>query len=467
MVTDPTPLGDDVVPDKVLEELLAAFANDPVPDEVIDLDDPSIDKLLGLTPRGVESVSTRTAEPAPERDPGAIAPPALLVTSAEPEDLDVWRRVSTSVPAVESTAARVVADADTAEVPTVASAPDASRGTGVPTPSGTDVDAGSVAPRAPIKIGGDDLPDAVYLNEEAGERLRGSSGRATEASMHGERHTIVIGDDEVEGMSGGIPVITGSAAMDPRLRARRIAVQRAVGRKRLKWFVIIGVVVMLVAGALALLGSSLFAVRKEQIVVSGAHRIDPTMLSAVVNDLAGTPVLLVDNRSVEHRLEESPWVQQARVSTQFPHGATIELVERVAIATYRGSDGRYRILAADGTVVDVIAGQPLEFMLITGSGPTVGAGSSSGAAFTHAGELVEALSATVRTHTESVEVSDTGELSLHFRASTPGKPGTTVILGAPTNLLDKLTRLEAFLQQSGADQCTLINVSTAEISQKC
>ena len=202
-------------------------------------------------------------------------------------------------------------------------------------------------------------------------------------------------------------------------------------------------------------------------MVSGVHRIDPAVLNGVVDELAGTPVLLVDKRDLERKLEVSPWVKQARVTTHFPHGATIELVERAPIATYRGSDGRSRILAADGMVVDVIAGQPLEFMLITGSGPNVEAGSSSGQAFTHAAELVEALSATVRTRTASVAVSDTGELSLVFRGPTLAKPGATIILGGPTNLLDKLTRLEAFLQQNGADQCTLINVSTAEISQKC
>ena len=462
-MTDPTPLGDGAVPDKVLEELLAAFANDPVPADIFDLDDPSFDELLGLT-RHAAVAPAEPVAPAVLGSPPVPEPPPLLSAPAELDDLDIWRRTSATVAVADPTAtpaaaqvdAGVAPDAITDAVPVVATSL-----------SESGLDPAPVVPRAPIKIGGDDLPDAVYLNEEAEERLRGTSGRATEASMRGERTTIFIGDDEVEGMSGGIPVVTGSAAMDPRLRARRIAVQRAVGRKRLKWFVIIGAIVVLLGGALALLGSSLFAVHKEQLVVSGAHRIDTALLSGVVNDLAGTPVLLVDNRAFEHRLETSPWVQQARVSTTFPHGATIELVERVPIATYRGSDGRYRILAADGTVVDVIAGQPVEFMLITGSGANVGPGSSSGEAFTHAGELVEALSASVRTHTESVEVSDTGELSLHFHRPAPGKLGATVILGGPTNLLDKLTRLEAFLQQSGADQCTLINVSTAEISQKC
>ena len=446
------PIGDGNVPDKVLEELLAAFASDSAGGPPIDFDDPSIDALLGLSPAPAPVVDPPPAKP-PAVDPPAVDPPAAdppaaevaaLLVGNDRDDPDVWRRTSATSPTTFST--------DVVGSPDGASGRDATPG---------------VNTRQPIKIGGDDLPDAVYLNEEAEERLRGTSGRSTEASIRTERATIVIGDDEIEGSSGGIPIQRGSASIDPRLRARRIAVRRAIGRKRLRWFAIIGVVLLVVAGGLALLGSSLFAVQRDQIVVSGAHRLDPAVLNAVIDDLAGTPVLLIDTHSFEQRLTASVWVKQARVSTAFPHSATIEIIERVPIATYAGSDGRYRIVAADGIVVDVIAGRPLEFMLITGPGPNVESGSSSGEAFTRSAELVEALSATVRTRTESVGVSDTGELSLRFRGATAKSPGGTVVLGGPTNLLDKLTRLEAFLQQNGADQCTLINVSTPEISQKC
>ena len=43
------------------------------------------------------------------------------------------------------------------------------------------------------------------------------------------------------------------------------------------------------------------------------------------------------------------------------------------------------------------------------------------------------------------------------------KAAKSVIFGAPENLLDKLTRLEAVLTRTDADTLTLINVSTPEI----
>lgn len=440
------------MPDKVLEELLAAFSGAPPKDDLGDLaafdalDDPTIDTLLGID-------SPPVAEPVAE----PIAETGGSSTSS-PDDVDVWRRTTATAPAVANDvdqanrADATAVDAIAVESSTAggASGPPASRATSKP---------------QPIKIGGDDQPDAVYLNEEGGERLRGTSGRATEASIRGERTTILIAGDEIEGLSGGIPLAASSASMDPRLRARRIAVRREVSRRRLKWFLIIGIVVVVVAGSLTLLGSSMFAI--SHVTTSGARRIDSTTLKEAQDELVGTPALLVDTRSIERKLELSPWVAKARVSVQFPHNATIELVERVPIATYAGTDGRFRIMAADGVVVDVIPGQPLDFMLVRGSGPNVEPGNSAGEAFTHGAALVEALSPTVRQLTALVNVGDTGDLSLIFRGKAASKPGTTVILGAPSDLLDKLTRLEAFLQRPGTETCTLINVSTSPISHKC
>jgi cell division protein FtsQ len=405
------PLGEGSVPDKALEELYAAFGGDAASASAVDFDDPSIDALLGLEPSATPPSAPRV-EPVPAVEPASPGDPA---PAAEPEP----ERVAETAPEPEPA-----------------------------TPT-----------RAPIKIGGgdeDELPDALYLDEEAGDRLRGTSSRSTEASIRGERTTILIGDDEMEGASGGIPVATGPSSMDPRLRARRIAVKRAVGRRRLKWFVLAAVIVILLTGGFAVLGSSLFEVTNLQI--SGAQRISQADLDAAVQRVEHRPVLLVDTHSVEAQLERSPWVREARVTTDFPHTASIEIRERVPLATYQGPDGRFRIIDVEGRVVDLIQNQPVEFMLVIGPGLNASPGTSAGAAFGHAAELVEALSPAVRSRTKSITVSDTGELSLNFDS------GATVVLGAPTELLDKLTRLEAYLKLDEAQQCTTsINVATAEI----
>jgi len=434
------PVGEGVVPDKALEELLAAFANDqPIDAPPIDLDDPSIDLLLGLTdptappdPSDPDLVTTPLPETGPADPPPETPPIAAVPTVEQP-----------ATPAPEASPPVVATEPSAEQVAAPAKEPPA---------------------RTTIKIGGDDeLPDALYLDEEAGDRLRGGD-RATEASLRspaadGERTTILIADDDIEGASGGIPIGTGSASMDPRLRARRIAVKRAVGRRRLKWFVIVGVVVVLLTAALAVLGSSLFAIDPGKIEISGAQRMSQADLDAAVKRLANHPVLLIDTHSIEAQLERSPWVREARVTTHFPHSATIEILERVPLATYQGPDGKFRIIDVEGRVVDVIPGQPIEFMLITGPGVNASIGTSAGTAFARAAEIVEALSPGVRSRTEAITVSDTGALGLAFHN------GAKVALGVPTELLDKLTRLEAFLKRSAGSDCkTTIDVTTVEPS---
>ena len=415
----PLPMGEGDVPDKVLEELLAAFADDHTPavsgDGVttsapeapeepetqaavgadIDLDDPAIDALLGIEPA------------APSADG--------IVTATVP---------ATSVTSVMSGGADPVTEP-------VAAAP----------------------VRKPIQIGGsdDDLIDAVYLDEEGADRLRGDSGRQTEASV--ERTTILIGDDEIEGSAGGIPIAIGQTSMDPRLRARRIAVKRAVGRRRLKWFVVGGAVVLVLTAVLAVLGSSLFEVK--QVSPSGVSLRTKASYDAAVAQIEGHPVLLVDTHEIESQLEKNPWVREARVTTDFPDRAAIEIVERVPLATYEGADTRWRIIDVEGAVVDVIANRPLAFMPISGPGAEAESGGSAGDAFRHAAELIGALSPAARSRTEQVVVSNTGELSLEFES-------TMVVLGAPANLLDKLTWLEAVLQDERSADCVVINVTTRD-----
>jgi hypothetical protein len=96
-------------------------------------------------------------------------------------------------------------------------------------------------------------------------------------------------------------------------------------------------------------------------------------------------------------------------------------------------------------------------MLISGSGVNASPGTSAGEGFTHAAELVQALSPAVRSRTAAVGVTDIGGLTLLFHN------GATVSLGAPTELLDKLTRLEAFLKRDNDTCTTSINVATNEL----
>ncbi len=75
-------------------------------------------------------------------------------------------------------------------------------------------------------------------------------------------------------------------------------------------------------------------------------------------------MLRVDTDKAERELEAIPWVEAARVSADFPSSASIQLRERTPVAAYRGPDGQFRVLDSKGRVLDVLAAQPVDYLLL-------------------------------------------------------------------------------------------------------
>jgi cell division protein FtsQ len=186
---------------------------------------------------------------------------------------------------------------------------------------------------------------------------------------------------------------------------------------------------------------------------------DPQQLSAIVDGLKGDAILLVDTRSVERQLESIAWVESARVSTQFPHQVFIDIRERKPIATFAGSDGKYRVIDRDGRVLDVVNGVPIDYMLVTGANPDVERGQFAGRPFASAAQLAIALPSEIRALTESIGVDATaGDLTLQLR------PKIEVQLGPATDLSTKLVRLLKMVL-GGLDGICGLDVSTSEIAR--
>ncbi len=309
---------------------------------------------------------------------------------------------------------------------------------------------GAPVPPSIISIGADDeLPDAVYLDEGVGDES--SEGRP-----------VFIDDD---GSSDAVmPKDATSRGIEPRLRQRRIGVRRAASRKRLWWAAIAFAVIVVAVAVLAVLGSSWFAV--DQVSVSGNVYTDPEALDAVVEDLRGTPVLLVDTAEVEATLEAIPWVEAARVTTRFPDSARIEIRERTPVASMLGEDTRSRVLDADGRVLAVIEGQPVALVWISGPGTLdLGAGDTAPIGYQAAASLVTKLTPTIRTRVESMLVTPDGS-DLVLVLTSPSGP-IEVRFGSAigdNQQIEKLVRLERKLDDLGDDPVSVIDVSTAEVT---
>ena len=421
---EPTRPDPEDVPDVVLEELLAAFSKQDA--AAIDFDDPSIDRLLGLG-----DSADSTAGNVDGRDDATGTEAVDETAPADPTDS------LTSSNTVVLAAAKAPPDEPSDESK----------------PQEKAKEKKSPKPGKVIVIGDDDRPDALYLDEESGSRLREVH---SDDDSTGGRQTIVIKDLDESGSIETLPA-RSSGSMDPRVRARRIAVRRAKGRKRLIWVAIGAAILVVLVGAVAILASSLFDVRTVD--VQGAVYTDPERLSAIVDGLQGDAILLVDTRQIERQLESIAWVESARVSTQFPHKVFIDIRERKPIATFAGSDGKFRVIDRDGRVLDVVDGTPIDYMLVTGANPDVERGQFAGRPFASAAQLAIALPSEIRALTRSIDVDATaGDLELKLGDD------VEVLLGPATDLSSKLVRLLSEVR-GGLEGICRLDVSTSEISR--
>lgn len=368
----------------------------------------------------------------------------------------VWRRKASTSEVVDDPTPNEPADSSTPDEP--GDSPTSDEPGDGPTPDAVVLDElskafgedAAAAGRQTISIGNDDeVPDAVYLDEE--QAREESSG------------TPVFIDDD--GSSDAVlPKEATSRGIEPRLRQRRIGVRRAASRKRLWWAAIVVLVLVVVVGVLAVLGSSWFAV--DEVSVSGAVYTDATQLDEIVEDLRGTPVLLVDTAEVEERIEAIPWVESARVTTRFPDSASVEIRERTPVVATLGSDGRSRVLDADGRVLAVIDGQPVALVWIAGPDALdLVPGDFAPVGYSSAASLVTKLTPTIRGRVESVLVTADGS-DLVMTLTSPSGP-IEVRFGSPIGdnaQIEKLVRLERKLADIGDDPVSVIDVSTSEVT---
>lgn len=309
--------------------------------------------------------------------------------------------------------------------------------------------------RTTIIITDDEGPDIGYLDDEiaAPDIEPDVSPEVPEL----DPNTIYIGDkDEGLGTAERAPTRTSrGGSIDPRVRARRSAVRRQAQSRRIVVVgAVVGLLVMLLI-AVGVVASPMFGV--TDVRVNGAVYTDADALDAVIAGLEGEPVLLVDTGELEAELAALPWVERVRVDSQFPHTVVIDIRERRALATFRGGDGRWRVIDVQGRVLDVLDGQPVAYMPITGSHPDTSRGQYAGTPYAAAATLVQVLPAEVRAITQSVGLDAvTGTLTMELVG------GVAVRLGSADDLDDKLARLLSQVR-GGLAGVVALDVSTAQI----
>jgi cell division septal protein FtsQ len=241
--------------------------------------------------------------------------------------------------------------------------------------------------------------------------------------------------------------MTATARMDPRLRARRVAVVRQQGRRRLR-ILLAGVSGLAVAaGAWLAAQSPLLDV--ETIAVQGGGGVSEREARAASGVDVGDALLLIDLGDVESRLEAIPQVDQAHVRRDLPDGLRISFVERAPAAWARRDASSVAIVDPTGRVLadaaDAPAGLPelVGLIRIPPPGGTVGP--------TGAARVVDELPAPLASRT-AVVLALGGEVTLRL------DDGVEVRLGRPGDVGAKARTALAVLAARPATPITYVDV---------
>jgi len=251
-------------------------------------------------------------------------------------------------------------------------------------------------------------------------------------------------------LPGPRPVATETVAqIDPRLKARRKAVKKEAGRRRLKLMVLgIAVAGLLVAAVIAT-RSPLLEVRTVR--VQGVVYADPGTVQSVVAGLQGDPLLEVDTAKVRRTLESIPWVKRAEVSKRWPHTVQISVVERRPVASFYSEDNQYRIVDDLGRVLVALPGYPVDYVPIAGAWPATAPGGTVTEPLLSATRLAGALPDTLKARTTEIRTDASG-LTLMLN------PKGRILLGPTDDLRAKLVSALAVLNQADPAKISTIDV---------
>ena len=242
--------------------------------------------------------------------------------------------------------------------------------------------------------------------------------------------------------------------MDPRISARRTAVIKEQGRRRLIiGGIALGVVALLVGGWF-LLHTPIFSARSVT-VTGNVHETTAQVMAQ--SGLAGQPPLLdVDTSAVAARLEQLPWVRTATVSVGWPDGVHIAVTEETARFAAKTAAGAWELLSPDGRVLAASASQPPGLMVLTVPQPPGAPGTVLSAKDAPGLRVASTLPPSFVGQVTAVTVEPAGWVQLAL--TTP----VLVDIGSPTELTAKYEDVSSILAGATLHNGDVIDVSVPD-----
>ncbi len=260
------------------------------------------------------------------------------------------------------------------------------------------------------------------------------------------------GTRRATGLQQGLKGI--GARMDPRIRARRTAVMKEQGRRRLIiGGVALGLVALLVGGWFVV-HTSIFSARS--VTVTGNVHETPAQVVDQAGLATHPPLLDVDTGAAAARLEKLPWVRTASVHVSWPDGVHIAVTEETPTFTVNTGPGTWESLSNDGRVLEESATRPPGLLLLTvpqtpGAPGTVLAGKDSPGL-----QVASTLPASFVAQVTGVTVEPAGWVQLVL--TTP----IVVDIGTATELTAKYEDVSSILAGASLHNGDVIDVSVPD-----
>jgi cell division protein FtsQ len=225
--------------------------------------------------------------------------------------------------------------------------------------------------------------------------------------------------------------------IDPRMRARRIAVRREEGRRRLRRLTLLSIAAGVLLAAWGVTRTPLLDV--DRIAVRGNGHTAGAAVVAASGVRRGVAMTDVDLRGAEHRLAALPWVLSATVTRQWPGTVSVVVHERRPAAVVPATAGRWALVDREARVLALVPRSPGGLVALRGLKPP---GSPGTILPPTAGDLLlvsRSLPRPVAPRVAAVARVGEGDLRLLLR------PGGTVLLGTTAQLDDKLLAVATLL----------------------
>ena len=263
-----------------------------------------------------------------------------------------------------------------------------------------------------------------------------------------------------------------TVTVDPRMKARRVAVLRAEGRRRLR---ILLVALGVVLAAAAAWGASLTPLLDvDRMAVSGIDAAERAEIVESSQLSVGMPMVFLDVDDAQRSVAALPWVRSARVWRDWPATVRIAVDPRVPAAAVPARGGRTALIDAYGYAMGWGPGPAGPDAQADGSDPTAGAllAGLPHVSVPFSGQLgdihtaadgplavVAAMPDDLRAWVRTVTLEQgQNRMGLELVG------GATAVLGDPVLIDDKISALRAVLATADLECITTIDVTMPDLA---